>query len=318
MKILRKTILILISSLVLFLSEPASAKFSNLLSLKIIDETRLQFVFDNTPKTHIQISATKLIINMDLATHTLLKKQYQSAFIKAVRWGLHPNDSLRVVIEFNNVQGYKQKSTANGFDIIFQPSKPSTNTFLGNVQAIPKTIQQRMIGKSWKKNCPVPLQKLAYLQLPYWGFDGNIHMGELIVHHSIAKEVLAIFADIFKAKFPIQQMALIEKYNASDTLSMAANNTSAFNCRPKIGQNKGFSKHSYGTAIDINPLLNPYVQGTNVFPKEAQAFINRQQQRAGFIKKGEPLHRAFIKRGWRWGGSWKRVKDYQHFDRNIR
>jgi hypothetical protein len=58
----------------------------------------------------------------------------------------------------------------------------------------------------------------------------------------------------------------VEKYDADDDRSMEANNTSAFNCRPITG-GTAWSNHSYGRAIDVNPVQNPYIsRGGTVLP----------------------------------------------------
>ena len=95
---------------------------------------------------------------------------------------------------------------------------------------------------------------------------------------------------------------------------MAANNTSAFNCRPKTGATSGFSVHSYGKAIDINTVQNPYVKGTVVQPPAGKAYLNRARVRPGMIRHGDRVWRVFTKQGFTWGGDWKSLKDYQHFE----
>ena len=36
------------------------------------------------------------------------------------------------------------------------------------------------------------------------------------------------------------------------------------------------------------------------------------------IEANGPVVRAFASIGWEWGGSWRSLKDYQHFSRNGR
>src|SRR5262245_24225805 len=51
-------------------------------------------------------------------------------------------------------------------------------------------------------------------------------------------------------------------YRGSDDASMAADNTSAFNCRRAVGSATGsWSMHAYGLAVDVNPRENPYLLG---------------------------------------------------------
>lgn len=182
---------------------------------------------------------------------------------------------------------------------------------------IPEQVVKRISGGSFKEGGPVSLAELSYIQVSYWGFDDKKHQGELIIHQSLAEEVSMIFKELYEAKFPIERMRLIDEYQADDNLSMANNNTSAFCVRKITGELEGYSKHSYGFAIDINPLQNPFVKRGGVLPEEGKAYLDRQSVRKGMIIKGDQVYQAFSKRGWRWGGDWLTIKDYQHFEKNI-
>jgi len=131
--------------------------------------------------------------------------------------------------------------------------------FFGIALAVPTTVADAMrLKMSWKEGCPIPISDLNYLVLTHWGFDGKPKVGEMVVHKKLALAVIKAFAELFNAKFPIERMELIEKYDANDDLSMEANNSSAFNCRDITNKPGFWSKHSYGGAIDINPVQNPY------------------------------------------------------------
>jgi hypothetical protein len=179
-----------------------------------------------------------------------------------------------------------------------------------------ETMQKMMTGSSWKDGCPVPFSGLALVKIKYWGFDNAAHDGQLVVAADVAGEIVDIFKELYAEKFPIEQMRLIDEYGADDDRSMEANNTSAFNCRPMTGKSKGFSKHSYGRAIDINPKTNPYVAKKLVSPKSGEAYLDRTKSYQGGIVAGGACEKAFAKRGWTWGGSWKSHKDYQHFEKD--
>jgi len=95
---------------------------------------------------------------------------------------------------------------------------------------------------------------------------------------------------------------------------MAADNTSGFNCRRSVGSPNEWSEHSYGKAIDINPVENPYVSSSgSVEPPAGRAFLDRSSSAAGVIRSGDAMVRAFRSVGWSWGGDYERSKDYQHF-----
>jgi hypothetical protein len=109
-------------------------------------------------------------------------------------------------------------------------------------------------------------------------------------------------------------MRLVDDYGGGDRRSMAANNTSAFNCRSVVGRPGVWSQHSYGWAIDINPVQNPFVMsGGTVLPPAGEAYVDRSRRAPGMIHRGDVVYRAFASIGWEWGGDWSSSKDYQHF-----
>ena len=189
--------------------------------------------------------------------------------------------------------------------------------FQSHIRSIPKKIQLQMQKNGWSLGCPVPLDDLAYVQLRYFGFDNKTHIGVLILNKALARDVVDIFNILYVQKFPIQQIVPMDAFNNNDQAAMAANNTSAFNCRAITGQPGLFSQHSYGRAIDINPLLNPYVKGNTVMPARGAPFVFRNKPYPGKITKGSIIYNEFIKRGWDWGGNWYDLQDYQHFEKRA-
>ncbi len=188
--------------------------------------------------------------------------------------------------------------------------------FSASVLPIDAGLRAQMLSAgSWKPGCPVPLEDLRLLRVVH--HDGKASAwGEMVVHEAVTEELEAIFGELHAAGFPIAKMRLIEAYDASDDRSVADNNTSAFNCRPITG-GKRFSRHSYGRAIDINPLVNPYwsKKKDEVIPPSGRPFLNRSKKAPGMISAKGPVVRAFAKRGWKWGGAWRSVKDWQHFEK---
>jgi hypothetical protein len=190
------------------------------------------------------------------------------------------------------------------------------NAFRFDSQPIPASLARRMTGVSHRSCCPVPIADLAYIRLTHWGMDGLVHSGELVVHGQVVSDLRSIFAELFAARFPIEKMRLIDEYQGDDDRSMADDNTSAFNCRAVPGS-RNWSRHAYGLALDINPLINPYLTPGRVSPPGGEAFLDRKKNHPGLIVPGDACHQAFTRRGWRWGGDWKNSKDYQHFDRSL-
>jgi D-alanyl-D-alanine carboxypeptidase len=150
-------------------------------------------------------------------------------------------------------------------------------------------------------------------RMPGRGFDRRVHRGELVVHRDHARRILAVLEKLFKAHYPIQRMRLVDAYRADDDRSMAANNTSGFNCR-RVSGSSHWSEHAYGRAVDLNPLRNPWVTGSGrVSPPAGRPWANRARAGAAMIRPGDKVVRAFAAAGWRWGGSWSGSRDYQHF-----
>ena len=172
------------------------------------------------------------------------------------------------------------------------------------------------LGATWRPGCPVGPEALRRVEVDYVGFDGQTHRGELIVHQDVVADVIAIFDQLKQMRYPIAKMQNVDRYpGAEDELSMEDNNTSGFNCRPLPGSDKP-SMHAFGRAIDVNPLINPYIDSRGHFePSTGGPYLDRNRSDPGMLHDGDPAVLAFTDRGWRWGGDWRTPKDYQHFER---
>jgi hypothetical protein len=178
-------------------------------------------------------------------------------------------------------------------------------------------LLEKIRHTTWHAGCPVAPEDLRQLTLTYRDFDRKERTGTLLVNADLADEVVRIFRDLFSHGFMIERMIPIEDYGGNDDASMAANNTSAFNCRDTTGKPGVFSNHSWGRAIDINPLTNPYVKGDKVLPPEGRKYLDRSQAFKGSILKDSFIVREFEKAGWTWGGRWPDRQDYQHFEKQV-
>jgi hypothetical protein len=211
-----------------------------------------------------------------------------------------------------------------GYDLIFQENKIMKNF---SKSPLENKLRQDMIKKNiWSSNCPVSLDRLNLLTLSYIDFDGNEHHeGQLIVHDVIADHALTIFKKLYENKFPISSIKLINDYNGDDDKSMEDNNSSAFNCRT-IANSDRPSLHSYGMAIDINPLQNPYLAteyeegkiNIPVQPSLGMEYINRTNIRPGMVettlKNNSSVIDIFKDNGFSiWGGNWNYPIDWHHF-----
>ena len=151
-------------------------------------------------------------------------------------------------------------------------------------RSVPQEIQDKMWGVTISEKSHVTFDDLAYLTLSYVGYDGKMHTGNLVVAKELAGEVVSIFRELYEVKFPIEKMRLPYEYDGIDELSMQDNNTSAFNDRPIEGSG-ALSYHQLGRAIDVNPLVNPYVRFSDnkVFPVTATVYLDRNLDETGMI-----------------------------------
>ena len=183
-----------------------------------------------------------------------------------------------------------------------------------HASTVPVTVAQ--LGASWRPGCPVGPEQLRTVHVSFVGFDGRAHTGALVVNRNVASDVTTVFRRLYGARFPIHGMQPIARFGGSDDRSMAADNTSAFNCRYAVAPGpKRWSVHAYGEAIDVNTVENPYLEGGRVLPPAGRAFTDRSHRRRGMAVAGGVLVRAFASVGWFWGGRWTASPDWQHFSR---
>ncbi|MFQ5558235.1 MAG: M15 family metallopeptidase [Acidimicrobiales bacterium] len=187
--------------------------------------------------------------------------------------------------------------------------------FSSDVAVIDETNRDR-VASTWRPECPVGLDQLRLVTMSHWNEQGEAVSGELVLHRDHVEAVITVFGRLFDARFPIERMTVIDAYDGDDGASMRANNTSAFNCREIDGRPGVWSQHAYGGAVDINPLVNPWVRGERVDPPEGAAYVDRRVDVPGLIVAGDVVTTAFGEVGWGWGGDWDKAKDYQHFSWN--
>lgn len=180
------------------------------------------------------------------------------------------------------------------------PVTLSSAIFQSAINPLSDAQEAVMKNYSYRTACPVSLDDLRAVNVSYVDFNGTTQQGTIIVNKSIADNTVTVFKSLFDLKFPIKQITPIDSYEGTDALSMAADNSSAFNCRPVSGSTT-YSEHSYGTAIDINPKENPLTTSTKALDTKVKGTIT-----AAVVQ-------AFKDAGFKWGGDWTSKKDYQHF-----
>ena len=183
---------------------------------------------------------------------------------------------------------------------------------------LPQDIVEKISGVSYVDNSNISLDELRYCKILYNDFDGNVQNGELICNEQIAQDLLEIFYELYNSGYQIESVKLIDEYDGDDTASMLANNTSCFNYRVVEGTQK-LSKHAYGLAIDLNPFYNPYITynkdgSQNISPAGSEDYADRDASFPYKIDENDLAYKLFTEHGFKWGGNWNSVKDYQHFE----
>lgn len=186
--------------------------------------------------------------------------------------------------------------------------------FRSHIEPVPDAIIQR---STWTSECPVTRAELRYVRVIFWGFDEQPHTGELLVHRTAAGPIVEVFEQLYRERFPIEDMHVVSPAELTAPPTGDGNNTTAFVCRPTRGSTS-WSQHAYGLAVDVNPFHNPYVRGDLVLPELASAYTDRGWERPGMILDGGPVARAFASIGWEWGGHWTRPLDPMHFSASGR
>ena len=181
-------------------------------------------------------------------------------------------------------------------------------------ERIPEPVERRMRGISYPEGAEIPLADLRYLRLSYVDFDGKEQVGEMVCNKAVAGDLLEIFKALYEARYPIRSIRLIDDFDGDDEASMQADNTSCFNYR-KISGMRRLSAHAKGMAVDVNPYENPYVRSSGVKPAGASAYADRSRDFAHKIDRNDLCYKLFLEHGFAWGGAWRSVKDYQHFEK---
>lgn len=187
-------------------------------------------------------------------------------------------------------------------------------------EPINDSVKERINGLSYKEDCTVPYEDLRYVSVTYYDFYDEIQTGEIICNQAIAQDLVEIFYELYQNAYQIDQIRLVDDFNADDDLSCAADNTSCFNFRTVYGTNT-ISKHGLGLAIDINPFYNPYVTYPNgverISPPGSEPYADRNSNFPHKIDENDLCYQLFTAHGFTWGGNWNSLKDYQHFQKEL-
>ncbi|SKA57381.1 D-alanyl-D-alanine carboxypeptidase [Succinivibrio dextrinosolvens DSM 3072] len=194
------------------------------------------------------------------------------------------------------------------------------NSFF-SISDIPDSVWKKMQGKSYHENPYIKRSDLSYIRVLHCDYDGKIRLGEMVCNKAIAEDLREIFFILYKNKYPIERILLADNYDADDDIQMGANNTNCFVFRYITGSNF-LSYHARGLAVDLNPRTNPYCRVKKdgsffVQPSTSKEYCDRSNNFVYKIDKEDLAYNLFISHGFTWGGEWKSLKDYCHFEKEI-
>ena len=185
-------------------------------------------------------------------------------------------------------------------------------------EPLSEEVKMRITGRSYPEDCPIPYEELRYVSVLYCDFQQTTQTGEIICNTPTAEDIVEIFYELYQASYPLENLRLIDEYNADDDLSCQDNNTSSF-CYRTVAGSKKLSKHAQGLAIDINPFYNPYITYPDGIPtiklQDTAVYADRSAEFIAKIDHDDLAYRLFTEHGFTWGGDWNSVKDYQHFQK---
>lgn len=169
------------------------------------------------------------------------------------------------------------------------------------------------LAHSWTEDCPASVDDLVMVEITHRGFDGGTHEGVIVVARDEGENVLDIFRVLFEIGYPIESVIPIGDLPVGiEDDDPDYNNTSGLHCRRATGSSR-WSEHAKGIAIDINPFQNPFTTPNILWPANSVEYLDRGLGDPAMIIADDEVVRTFADHGWRWGGYWDSIKDYQHF-----
>ncbi len=185
-----------------------------------------------------------------------------------------------------------------------------------SITRIRDPLWKRMTGKTWHRGCPVGRSRLRHVRINYWDYRGYRRRGELVANADAAGRIAAALAEMYDHKLPIRAMYLVSRFGWSskvkggdDLRSMAAGNTSVFNCREVVNKPGVRSPHAWGRALDLNTWENPYRSARGTVPNTW--WQPHSHRRIAWRSRSHDVVAIMARHGLRWTYG---LGDTQHFD----
>ena len=149
-----------------------------------------------------------------------------------------------------------------------------------------------------------PCRSCAPSTSRHFGNDGAVHTGRLIVAADLADAMVAIFRDLYDARFPIQRMEPIDVYGGDD------NALDQGQQHERLQLPGGHRRHRLVRARlrarhRRQPVREPVREGQHGAATRGGAVHGpKLATTPGMIHAGDAVVDAFAARGWSWGGYW--------------
>jgi hypothetical protein len=194
--------------------------------------------------------------------------------------------------------------------------------FNASIRPLSAPQRAQLIDDAWHPGCPVALSELRLLSVSHVGFDGDTHIGQLVVNRDVARPLVNVFRRLYALRFPIRHLRVADIYGPRRLWPKDGDVSGSFWCREAVpspctgGTGTGsWSNHAYGHAVDLNPVENPYVGCGRTRDPASRPYFDRSRLRRGMVTPA--VVAAFRSIGWGWGGAWTgSTKDYMHFSVN--
>jgi D-alanyl-D-alanine carboxypeptidase-like protein len=184
------------------------------------------------------------------------------------------------------------------------------------ITRIPAGVWRQMTGVTWHSGCPVGRAQLRYVRMNYWDYEGYRRRGEFVANADAAGRIAAALAEMYTQRLPIRSMYREDRFGYSsrvrggnDFASMAAGNTSVFNCRDVVNRPGVRSPHAYGRALDLNTWENPYRSARGTVPNTW--WQSHSHPRVAWRSRSHRVVAIMARHGLRWTYG---LGDTQHFD----
>ena len=205
----------------------------------------------------------------------VVQRQSGSRWVTYGRDRVDARGGWSVPFSTNNPKRYVFRAVATWGDAKRATSKQLARTVVARPDvSVSGPLSSSDVRWSYRAGCPVTPSGLRRITINRFTYGRVVARGSLVVRAAAVPDLVKVFTNAFSARFPLRSMRPSDVFYAggrrtptqSDLAAMRADNTSAFNCRPVTGNPYRVSQHSYGNAIDINTVRNPYVVGSRVYP----------------------------------------------------